>query len=284
MRNSRSQNLALYLPIVIFLVYIGWWIGINHFNAPSRDNFTDSYGLIAATGAISGVVVAKKWGLFKSSFGRALGFFAIGLFMQFLGQLIYALYFRLGNVELAFPSVGDIPFLLTGIFYILAIVNLLRVIVYKGSIFKPRTVLVISIALTVGLAWLMWVAFLHLAVHDDRGTIYSLTNAAYPIIQAFYFLLGLIAIMQARRMAGGKMLKSVSIVLLALVVQYAADFNFLYQSYKDTWQPAASNDLFYVFAYGLMAFAILMIDRVRRKIVAAPVSTETVEMESNSNG
>jgi hypothetical protein len=208
-------------------------------------------------------LVAKKWGLFKSRFGRTLGFFAVGLFMQFLGQLIYGLYFRLGNVELAFPSVGDIPFLLTGIFYVLAIYSLLKVIVFKGSVFKPKSVLAASIILTLVVAWLMYASFLHLAIHDERGTIYSVVNAAYPIIQAFYFLMGLVAIMQAKRIAGGKMLASVSVMLIALLVQYGADFSFLYQSYHNTWQPASSNDLSYVMAYGLMALAILMIDRVR---------------------
>ncbi len=266
MKNNRRQNVALYLPILVFVIYVAWWIGINHFDLPSPDDFTDSYSLVALTGAISGIIVAKKWGLFKSKFGRALGFLSVGLFLQFLGQLTYALYFRLGDVELAYPSVGDIPFLLTGVFYVAAIYSLLKVIVFKGSVFKPRIVLLVSIIATVGLAWLMWIAFLHLAVHDERGTIYSLTNAAYPIIQAFYFLMGLIALMQARRMAGGKMLVAVSILLVALLVQYAADFSFLYQSYHDKWQAAGSNDLFYVIAYGFMAFAILIIDRVRRKV------------------
>lgn len=269
MKNSRSQNLALYLPLLVFVAYVAWWVGINHFNWPSRDNYTDSYSLIALTGSISGIIVAKKWGLFKSKFGRAIGFFAIGLFMQFLGQIIYALYFRLGNVELAFPSIGDVPYLLTGIMYLVAIYNLLKVVVYKDSIFKPKIILIASVIATVSLALVMYIAFLHLAIHDDRGAIYSVVNAAYAIIQAFYFLLGLVALMQTKRMAGGKMLVSVSVMVVALLMQYAADFSFLYQSYHDTWQAAASNDLYYVVAYGSMALAILMIDKARRNASGA---------------
>lgn len=271
MKNTKGQNLALYLPLLIWAVYILWWLAINTNGEGSRDNYTDTYSLIALSGSIAGIVAAKKVGLFQSRFGKTIGFFSLGLFMQFLGQLIYGLYFRIGNVELAFPSVGDIPFLLTGIFYALGVYNLLKVIVYKRSVFKPRTVLFLSIIATASLFALMYQAFLHLAVQDERGTIYSVVNASYAIIQTFYFLLGLVALMQAKRIAGGRMFISVCVMLLALLVQYAADFSFLYQSYHDSWQPASSNDLLYVCAYGLMALSILMIDRVTRQSLSLDI-------------
>lgn len=275
MKNKKSQQIALYLPLVICLGYIIWWLAINKLNVPNRDNFSDSYSLISLTAGLAGLVAAKKWGLFKSKFGAAIGFFALGLILQFLGHLIYGLYFRVGHVELAFPSVGDIPFLLTGFAYILGVYNLLKIIVFKGSIFKPRIVLIISTFITVIIGWLIYVGFLHLAIHDERGTIYSVVNAAYPLIQVFYFLIGSIALMQAKRMVGGKMLAAVSTMLVALIVQYIADFSFLYQSYHDIWKAAGSNDLVYVVAYGLMALSILMIDRTRRKIINNPVSEIT---------
>jgi hypothetical protein len=271
MKNTRPQNFVLYLPILALVAYVIWWVGINYFDLPSPDNFTDSYSLVALTGGISGIVVAKKWGLFKSKFGRALSFFAVGLFLQFIGQVIYALYFRLGHVELAFPNIGDLAYIMTSVFYIFAVYSLLKVIVYKGSIFKPRIILLISVLATVGLVLALHFSFVNIAIHDDRGAIYAFLNAAYPSVQALYFLLGLIAIMQARRIAGGKMLGAVSILLFALIVQYGADFNFLYQSYHDTWQAAGVNDLLYVLGYGFMALSILMIDRVRRQVLATPV-------------
>lgn len=269
MKSTKSQNVAFYLPIAMLVGYLAWWVLINYFEWPDRDNYTDSYSLIALTTSVIGLVAAKKWGLFKSKFGAAIGYFSVGLFLQFLGHLIYAYYFRVQNIELAYPNVGDISFLLTGVAYTLAVYNLLRVVVYKGSTFKPRIILGVSILLTLGLAWLVYESFLKLGLHDERGFIYSLLNFSYPFIQAFYFLLGVIAIMQAKRMSGGKMLGAVSVMLVALMVQYAADFSFLYQSYHETWVAAGTNDLIYTLAYGLMALSILMIDRVRHNVAAA---------------
>ncbi len=267
MKISKLQDSVLYIPLIIWVGFVVWWILINVTGKGSRDNFTDTYSVVALATFISGAIVARKWGLFKSRFGSVIGYFAVGLLMQFLGHFIYALYFRLGNVELAYPSIGDIPFLLTGVFYILAIYNLLKVIVVKGNVFKPRYVPVISIITTLILSWLVYVSFLNLAIHDERGIIYSLVNAAYPIIQVFYFLMGVVAILQAKRMAGGKMFLSVSVILAALVVQYAADFSFLYQDYHGTWKAAGSNDLIYLVAYGLMGLSIIMIDVVRRRVI-----------------
>jgi hypothetical protein len=268
-KSNKRQNPALFLPLLLWVAYAIWWVLINYLDWPDRDNYTDSYSLIALTTSVAGIIAAKKWGLFKSKFGAAIGYFSAGLFLQFLGHFIYALYFRIGGVELAYPNIGDVPFLLTGVLYILAVYNLLKVIVYRGSIFKPRVILLVSVTMTLLLAWLVYVSFLHLGLNDERGALYSLLNFSYPFIQAFYFLLGIIALMQSKRMSGGKMLGAVSVMLIALIVQYAADFSFLYQSYHETWEAAGSNDLVYVMAYGLMSLSILMIDRVRRNAIGA---------------
>lgn len=276
-RNGRVKNLKvhiyLYLPLLLYVAFVAWWAGINFFNLPDRDNFADSYSVVALIGGIAGLVAASKWGLLKSKFGAAMSYLSIGLLVQFLGLLIYTLYYRIGGVELAFPSVGDIPLLLASVFYVLGVYNLLKVIVYNSSIFKPRIILVLSILATVGLLILLWFSFLNLGIQDDRGFIYSLLNVLYPLSQAFYFLLGLVAVMQARRMTGGKMLLPVSVMLSALIVLYAADFTFLYLDYNDLWEPAAWNDLLYLSGFGLMVLAMLLIDRTRL-VTSSPSGAE----------
>lgn len=264
--NTKKQRSLLYLPLILCLVYLVWWAGINFLDWPNRDNYSDSYSLVALSAGIAGLLAAKQWGMFKSRFGAAIGYISAGLLLQFLGHLIYAIYFRVGHVELAYPSIGDIPFLFTGVAYALGLYNLLRVIVGRGKIFQPVYVLVVSLLSTLFLSALVYVSFLHFGIHDSRGTIYSLLNIAYPTIQAVYFLLGVVALLQAKRMAGGKMFSAVLVLVLALLVQYAADFSFLYQDYHDTWQAAGSNDLIYVIAYGMMAFSLLRIENVRASI------------------
>jgi hypothetical protein len=285
MKRNKVQGSILFLPLLAWACYLAWWLVINYTNggnieSVARDNFTDTYSVVALVGGIVGLIAAKKWGLFKSKFGSALGYFSVGLLMHFLGFGIYTLYYRIGGVALAFPNIGDVPLLLTSLFYIFAVYNLLKVIVFKGSIFKPRAIFVVSLLATFGLLWLLWGAFLHLGINDERGNLYSLLNVAYPLIQAVYFVLGIVAVMQAKRMTGGKMLIPVIVMLMALVLQYAADFTFLYQSYHETWVPAGSNDLLYLLGFGIMSLSILMIDRVRRNVLT-PVTQDSMAEVSN---
>jgi hypothetical protein len=266
----KKNQVLLYLTLVVIVLLLLWWVGINFLSFNGQDNYTDIFPVSALIGGIGGLMVAKKWGFFSSRLGASLAFFSIGLMLQFFGSIIYTLYFRIGGIELAYPSVGDIPYLTTSILYVFAVYNLTKVIVVKGSIFKPLGVLVAAVVTTIVLGIALYVSFLNLAIDDPRGAIYSLVNVAYPVIQAFYFLIGIIALLQAKRMAGGKMLFSVSLLLVALIVQYVADFSFLYHSYHDTYQPAGITDLMYTFAYGLMALAILMIDRVRNGLFSKP--------------
>ena len=282
MNNTKNKRIFLYLPLLLCIVYIAWWAAINFLGWPNRDNYTDSYSLVALLAGVAGLMGAKQWGLFKSRLGATIGYISLGLIFQFLGHFIYALYFRIGHVELAYPSVGDIPFLLTGVAYILALYNLLKLLVVKGSIFRPVFVLITGITCTAILSYLVYVSFLKLGLHDERGSIYSALNVAYPVVQAVYFLLGLVALLQAKRMAGGRMFKAVLVLLVALIIQYVAEFSFLYQSYHNTWQPAGTNDLAYVIAYGLMAFAILMIENVRTGI-SSPTNGSK-EMSSTRKG
>jgi hypothetical protein len=270
----KKNQILLYITLFLAILFLLWWLGINLLKLNGSNNYTDIFPVIALIGGIGGLFVAKKWGFFKSRLGAALSFFSIGLMLQFFGSFIYTLYFRIGGIELAYPSVGDIPYLTTSVLYVVAVYYLSKVIVVRGSIFKPIGVLITAIIMTIVLATVLYFSFLNIAIQDPRGAIYSIVNAAYPVIQAFYFLIGIIALLQARRMAGGKMLLSVSLLLVALIVQYAADFSFLYQAYHNTYQPAGSSDLLYTIAYGLMAFAILMIDRVRDSLVSKPSSKQ----------
>lgn len=280
MEIRKSQNPLLYIHVVIWVVYILWWIGINYFDMPNRDNYTDTYGTVALAGSIVGIIIAKRWGMLKSRFGKSLFYFSLGLMLQFLGQLIYALFYRIGEVELAFPSVGDIPYLASNVAYILAVYHLLKVIVFNSNVFKPKWVLFASAAVTILISWLAYVSFLNLAIEDERGLIYQVVNVAYPFIQAFYFLIGFVALLQAKRISGGKLFGPVALVLVALIVQYGADFNFLYQSYHETWEAAGVNDLIFVSAYGFMALAILLVDRVRLNTLnPTPQPTEVIGEE-----
>lgn len=268
MKKRLNQLItALFFSAILF--WGTWWVLLNVFNRGfTGDHFTDTYGVTAVLGSVIGLLAARRWGGFKTKFGRSLGFFAVGLGLQFLGQLTYTLYYYVADVELAFPSIGDVPYLLSNIAYIAAVGSLLGVLTFGKKFYKPWWVTALAILITGLVLYGMSVSFLGIAIQDDRGAIYRVLNIAYPLIQAVYFAVGVIALLQSKILSGSKMFGSLVLLLLALMTQFAADFLFLYKSYHETWEPGGPSDMVYLLAYALMGISILWVDSVRRKAVA----------------
>jgi hypothetical protein len=264
-KNKIKQALMV-LFMVTSLLWLAWWIGLHFFDiGPSGDNFTDTYWVVPLSASAIGLLASRRWGGFKSTFGRTIAFFALGVGLQACGQIVYTLYYRLGDVELAFLSIGDVPYLLSNIFYIFAVLAMLRVLCFGRKVYKPWWITVVALAATGLIVYAMSASFLGIAVEDERGTIYQILNVAYPLIQSIYFLLGLMALLQSRILAGAKMFLAVTVMLVALMTQFLADFTFLYKSYQGTWEPGGLSDLIYLLAYSLMGLSIILINRVRRQ-------------------
>lgn len=274
MKNKIYQVIAG-LFVTTSLLWLAWWLGLHLFETgPSPDNFTDTYWIVPLLAAMLGLLASRRWGGFKSTFGQSLAFFSLGLGLQALGQITYTLYYRFGDVELAFPSVGDIPYLLSNLFYIFAVLSLLKILCFNRKFYQPLWIIALALLVTSGIVYAMTVTFLDIAVTDERGTIYRVLNVAYPLLQSIYFLLGLIALLQSKVLSGAKMFGSIALLLVALLTQFLADFSFLYRSYHGTWEPAGGSDLLYLLAYGLMGVSIIMIDVVRRRAVTPKNGSE----------
>ncbi len=273
--KAKTKNLLLLTPIAVYFCYLLWWIFINYISSDSssnfdtsmRYNFTDTYGVVALTTAVVGLFISRKWGTLRSKFGKTIFFFSVGALLQFAGQLTYALYYRIGGVYLAFPSVGDIPYMLSYISYVIAVFYLIKVIIFNQSILKSKAIVFSGMLAMTAISIISYFSFLNIAIKDERGVIYQVLNVAYPAVQSLYFLFGIIALIQSIKINQGKLFKPVALILIALIVQYAADFGFLYQSYHETWKSASINDLMFMTAYVLMALSIVMIDRVRKQVV-----------------
>lgn len=276
--KSKLLNLT---PILLFVGYLIWWIYINYidpasktdFDTQARNDFTDTYSLVALAGSVAGFFISKKWGMLKSIFGRAIFYFSLGLLFQFLGQLVYGIAYRAYGIELASPGLGDIPYVLSYVSYLVGAHQLLRTIVFKGPVLKPWWVLVTTLGAVVAVVILESIMFLNLAVNDDRGLTYGVLNVAYAAIQLPYFTVALIALLHSKRMSGGLLFRPVAVLLVALGVQFFADFSYLNESYHETWAPASFNDISFLSAYILMTISIIMIDAVRKSTLEVKMET-----------
>ena len=245
--------------IGLFALFSAWWLILRYINNPSDfslELFSGTYGSMALFGAISGIVMSRHWGGYKSYMGRAVLMFALGLLAQEFGQITYSLYTLLLDKEIPYPSIGDLGYFGSIPLYIYGVWLLSRVSGVKVSLQSygaKMQALLIPAAILVLSYWM----FLREYQFDWSQPLTVFLDFGYPLGQAIYISLAILAYTLSRKFLGGVMRPVILFVLFALVIQYVADFSFVYQNNNGTWVTAGINDYTYLVAYFVMSLALL---------------------------
>lgn len=252
--------------IITALFFVGlsiWWVIVQQvqFSELDRQIFSAVYGLMALWGALWGLKTSFEWGGLKSIFGKAIFFLSLGLFAQEFGQLAYSFYANFLHVEIPYPSVGDvgyfgsIPLYAYGA-WLLAQTSGIKFTV-QSSFDKLKIVLFPTVLLVISYA-----LFLRGYEFDWSNPLVVFLDFGYPLGQAIYISIALLTYVMCRRVLGGVMRSRVILLLVAFVLQYLADFTFLYQNSTGTWEGGRINDYMYLIAYTAMTIALLELRHV----------------------
>lgn len=253
------KNKVQILLTLVFLIYVGWWFSFQSVvegQGLSVQRFGATYGVVALIGAVVGFTASRKWGGFKTVIGRALMFYALGLLAQEAGQIIYTYYIYGAKIQIPYPSWGDLAYFGSVLLYIYATVLLAKAVGVRFSLKKTSYKIVALVVFAVILTTSYWV-FLHNHDYDWGKPLTAFLDFGYPMGQAIYISLAVTAYLLSRKMLGGVMRAGILIVILALTIQYIADFTFLYQSSRGTWLTGRWNDLTYLVAYFVMSTAMV---------------------------
>lgn len=266
MKNNR---LLIIIATLIFVALGGWWavLAINGKQGDSSqaEAFSAVYGLMALYGGIVGLMVSKHWGGYRSLIGRSVLFMSLGLLAQEAGQLVYSGYTYIAHTEIPYPSLGDIFYFASVILYIAGAWSLVKALSTRSVIRTPKNM---AFAIIVPLTLLSISYYIFL-----RGHSASLSNPlkvfldfGYPLGQAVYVSLAIMALILSLRYLGGIMKPIILFLIFALLIQYVSDFTFLYQVSRDTWKTAGVNELMYLIAYFLMTLSLIEFSRVLTRI------------------
>jgi hypothetical protein len=256
MRKNKLQ----FLVTVVFFGLVIWWISFQHVvtkQGLSAQWFEGTYGLMALTGSVIGFIAARKWGGFKTVLGRSLTFFAIGLLAQEAGQLIYQYYIYADKISIPYPSFGDVAYFGGVLVYICAAIFLAKATGVSLSLKKKTGYKVIAVAIPLIMLVVSYQILLHNHHYDTSHPLTVFLDAGYPIGEACYISVAIVAYLLSRKMLGGIMKAGILLVIFALVVQYVADFTFVYQSNRGTYVAGKFDDLFYLIAYFVMTSAMI---------------------------
>lgn len=226
--------------------------------------YSYSYCLVAFIGGVYALKTYKKWNNIKNDIGWALILFAAGLFAQVLGQLSYTTLLLMGSDLIPYPSIGDVGYFGSIPLYIYGTLLLSRaagITIGLNSLKKKiQTVLVPTVILSIS-----YFVFLRGYIFDFSQPLKIFLDFGYPLGQATYVSIAFLIFFQAKKTLGDVMKKGVLGIVLALFVQYVADFDFLFRYSRNLWQkPADIGDFIYLLAYAIMGIALLQFDYTRK--------------------
>ena len=252
----------------VFIVLSLWWVTIYWRDLTSgfeNNAFTLIYPWISLIGGVVGLLISNKWGGLKSIIGRSLFVLSLGLLAQTFGQAAYAYYIYVLGIEVPYPSMGDVGYFGSVIFYLYGVLLLARVLRVNFSL-RSLVGQAQAIIIPLILLGLSYILFLRGYEFDWSQPLKVFLDLGYPFGQAIYVSIATIAFLASRKALGGMMREPMSFLLVALIVQYFSDFIFLYEASNEQWYVGGVNDYMYFVSYCWMAIGLIQLGVTFKKI------------------
>ncbi len=271
MMNSAGvalQGTAGKVVLSGYLLLFVWWLTLHLPIRASSDAlqlWAASYQVIAFYGAVLGFFISARWGGFKSVMGRGIIAFSLGLLLQCFGQSSYSYYIYYLNQPVPYPSAGDIGFFGSIPCYLYGAWMLVRAAGVRYSLRAYHNKM-LAILLPAALLAFSYTIFLKDYTFDSTQPLKTFLDFGYPLGQAIYVSVAILAFILSREILGGVMRGPILTFIFALFIEYVSDFIFLYEANHGLWYAGGSNDLMYATAYLLMAIALIYTGNVFRHI------------------
>jgi len=200
---------------------------------------------------VSGISLEKYWHRTRERFSIVWLCFTIGLFLWFLGESVWAGYTLILGVDIPYPSIADAFWLLGYIPFFIAL--LLYVKIFRLAL--PRKMLIISLATTVVLAILVFIALITplLGAGEDLTTL--IVDFAYPLLDLTLFsvaFLGLLIFVK------GGVGKSWLLINAGILANVCGDILFSYTTAQEIYYNGHPLDILFDLGYlfFLLAFYV----------------------------
>lgn len=253
------KNKLQILVSILYILFVGWWVsfqGVLSAQGSSIQWFGATYGVMALIGAIVGFIAAQRFGGFKSVVGRAIMFISLALLLQEAGQLIYSYYIYGAGIEIPYPSWGDAAYFGSALSFIFGAYFLAKS-VGLGAYFKKSHSKLIPIIVPLVIFGVSSFIFLYGHKYDTSQPLTVFLDFGYPVTEAAYISLVLVAYLSSAKLLGGMMKSALLILMIGMAFEYASDFTFLYESSRGTWIAGGIADLLYLTAYAVMTTSMV---------------------------
>lgn len=263
-RHSLLQYHRVQIALVFFVILSIFWLKFQFSTESDLNDYykvvwAACYQIVAIWGGIWGLVMSRYWGGHKSIIGKAMISFALGLLFQAFGQSVYSFYNLYLIIEVPYPSIGDFGFFGSIPLYIYGTVLLARAAGAKISL-RSFGRKIQAIIIPVMMLIITYYFFLRTYEADWTNILQIFLDFGYPFGQAIYISLALLTFLLSKNVLGGLMRHKIFLMLVALLIQYVADYNFLYQASNETWSNGNYGDYIYLIAYLAMSLSLFNLD------------------------
>ncbi len=273
------KNKKFLILTLIYACFFFWWASFQHVihkQGLSIQWYGGTYGLIAIIGTVFGFWASKKWGGYKTVLGKSLLFFTLGLLFQEIGQLIYQYYVTYKHVQIPYPSIGDIFYFGSSLLYITGAAFMAKAAGF-GVAIKQTKYKVITVIVPIIIIGASFYLLLHGHKYDTSKPLTVFLDAGYPIVEAIYISIAVVAFLLSRKLLGGIIRSGIMFIIFALVIQYLGDFMFIFQSNRGTWIQGGKDDLIYMTSYFLMTVVMIKFLSIHKKIENRALSSRSTK-------
>lgn len=271
MVGDKIYKWALTLPVGLFVVETLLWLWLvmnGHVGDKVAHLFGGTYGLVALSGGIYGLVAARSWGFLRSYFGKTIIFLSLGLLLQEFGQLAFTYLYIIVGIDVPYPSLADVGFFGAIPMYIAGAYCLAKGLGVAAIIKKSPYKLVVGVIVPLLILVVSYWFFLKDYDGTAKDWLTVFLDFGYPLGQSVYVSAALVTLLGLGGLLGGTMRRPVLLLLLAFLLQYVADFTFLYQSSKGSWVNGGYGDYFYLVAYFVMTLSLFGLNRALARAFA----------------
>jgi hypothetical protein len=253
---------------IVFLLFTAFWVYLQLViptDTEIHTFFGAIYGVMAILGMIFGILISIKWGFMSSIIGRAIAMFSFGLMAQEFGQLTLSYFHYVLGKEGLYPSLGDVGFFGSIPLYIYGVILLAQASGVKIRL-QSFASKVQALIIPLGVLAAGYYLFLQGYEFDWSDPVKIFLDFGYPLGQAFYVSLAILTYLLSRGVLGGIMKTKILCILFALIIQFFADYTFLYQSSRGIWHVGEINDYMYLGAYFIMTLSLIQFETVFKNI------------------
>jgi hypothetical protein len=258
MNSSRTQRVRRRIPYLVFLLAVVVLVlvyGFQGFYPDSMYAFSNTVPIVVSGLAVlsSFLALRKYWDTIRSRLSRIWLSFTLGMLLWFFGELGWFVYTMVLNVEIPYPSLADI-------FWLVGYVPLFLALLFYVQLFQPvisRKLFFIA-GFSVACVSILTFPLLIMPVLAEASEDFVMLfiNLAYPSLDLMLFLesvLGLSVFTIAKvKSRVGVAWRIINAAILTIVL---ADMTFSYTTLNGTYYNGHPAELLFHVSYLLFALA-----------------------------